>query len=167
MRTAMDEAEFVSIYLAWAAPLVAYLTRLLRDRHTALDITHDVLLKALEQDPGAGRSTREVGAWLMRTGHNAAISHLRRERRSVCEDPATIDRRRDATPPPDEWGATEAIHEQIALLGPLVRRVIEMLYREDLTVHEVGSLLGKSPAAVRQLQFRGLGGIRRGVQPRT
>jgi RNA polymerase sigma-70 factor (ECF subfamily) len=156
----VEDAAFTSMYVLYADALVRYIARIVRDRHAAHDIAHDVLLKAFELDPPVGEAYPPIRAWLFRVAHNAALDHAQRERRSSPEDPASLCRRREAEPAPAGWGSTEGVHDALSGLTPALREVMDLRYRDGLTTSEIGAALDKTAVAVRQLQFRALRDVR-------
>lgn len=150
----MDPPVFTSVYTDHARALESYIARIVRDRQAARDLTHDTLLKALE------RGESGVG-WLYRVARNAALDHLRKARHTASEDPVAIDCRREGrTEPGIEWGTTGRVHEELDALPQAQREVTLLRYRSGLTGAETAVALGKTHAAVRQLEARALRTLR-------
>src|ERR1700744_1722655 len=71
-----------AILAAWRIEqprLITSLARMLRDVPLAEDLTQEALLAALESWPRTGVPERP-GAWLMATGKNRALDHIRHRR---------------------------------------------------------------------------------------
>ena len=157
----MEDSQFTDLYRAHAAPLARYVARIVGDANVALDITHDTLTKAYEHELRAEPGEPPIGAWLYRVARNAALDHLRRTRRARLEEPSAIARRRERTEAaPLNWGSTTEIHAELALLPAAQRDVTLLRYREGLSPTETGTSLGKTAAAVRQLELRALRSLR-------
>jgi RNA polymerase sigma-70 factor (ECF subfamily) len=149
----MDEVVFTALYALHAEPLGRHAAQIVRDPEAGADIAHDTLLKALVREPGPPEG------WLYRVAHNAAVDHLRRASHSTPEEPAAIERRRDEANPLLEWGDCEAVHAAIDALPCGQREVVILRYCGQLSPAEAAAELGKSAAAVRQLELRALAAL--------
>jgi RNA polymerase sigma-70 factor (ECF subfamily) len=151
-----DPGRFAPLYEAHFDRVYAYVVRRVRDRHDAEDLTSEVFRRAL-----AGISRFEwrgapFGAWLMRIAANAVADRWQRAQRRR-------DLERSELPPEP---AAEDLERRVLLFGLVrqlpedQRRVIHMRFVEQKTIREIASELGRSEGAVKQLQFRGLEGLR-------
>ncbi len=83
-QSVRDPVQFV---LRYAPAVRKYLDALLRDPHDADEVAQDFLTRVVERgfahaEPGRGR----FRDYLKTSVRNAALTHLRRKRRSVCAD---------------------------------------------------------------------------------
>lgn len=151
-----DPSRFAELYEAHFERVYAYAARRLRDRHEAEDVTSEVFQQALANLRRFEWRGVPFGAWLIRIASNALNDRWRRRQRER------------GTPAPE--GAFEPKLEEIEeqarlfrLVGQLPedqRRVIEMRFVEQKTIREIAAELGRSEGAVKQLQFRGIEGLR-------
>jgi RNA polymerase sigma-70 factor (ECF subfamily) len=158
----MDEGRFTALYLAHAEWLTRYVGRIIRDADAARDIVHDTLLKALE-----GPASTAPAAWLRSVAHNASLDYLRRQRRITLEDPSVVERRRDREEPRRRWGASRSIHDALGAVPTSQQQVMVLRFAYGLPPAEVGTVLGKSPAAVRQTESRALQALRAALNPES
>jgi RNA polymerase sigma-70 factor (ECF subfamily) len=127
-----------------------------RDRHAAEDITSEVFQQALAHLPRFEWRGAPFSAWLYRIAANAIADRWKaqaRERGTPAPEPSVE---------PD-LVAIERQARLYRLVGQLPdeqRRVIEMRFVEQKSIREVAAVLGKSEGAVKQLQFRGIEGLR-------
>src|SRR5688500_7710581 len=80
MDSSSPAATAVDLEAAYAQTrraLLPYLRRLSGDAQLAEDLLHDVMLKALAALRDGREAPRNLGAWLYRVAHNAAMDHHR------------------------------------------------------------------------------------------
>ncbi len=155
-----DPTRFRELYEINFERVYAYVARRVPDRDEAEDLTADVFHRALANLPRFEWRGAPFAAWLLRIAANAIADrwkHSARER-----DFYDLDPKGEA---PAEASLEEA--EQRAQIIRLVdglpadqRRVIVMRFAEEKSIREIAQELGRSPGAVKQLQFRGLENLR-------
>jgi RNA polymerase sigma-70 factor (ECF subfamily) len=132
-------AEIADLYQHYWRPLLAYLTRIVRDRDTAEELCHDSFVKVLRHWPQRDQQ-QDARAWLYRIATNTAYDELRRWRRRPC------------VPLPDTWDivdeqsdvetqVSEAVTVRIALAQlPAHERVaLTMQLFEDRKLNEIAA----------------------------
>ena len=151
-----DPRRFAELYEHNFERVYAFIARRVRDRDQTQDLTADVFHQALANLPRFEWRGVPFAAWLFRIAANAVADHWKRDARD-----------RDVPNPyePTAVGLDELEHR--AQLFRLVdelpadqRRVIVMRFAEQKTIREIAEDLGRSEGAVKQLQFRGLQGLR-------
>lgn len=160
-----EQQLFAELYARYFDRVYGYLRVALHDRHEAEDATQQIFLQVMEAL--ARYELREVPfrAWLFRIVRNHTLNQLSRLGRLEPEDPSELDRRRELD---DQAGHIETLNwltdtDLVILVGrlPLAQRQVIMLrYMMDLSWSQIGEILGRSPAAVRQLQARALSQLR-------
>ena len=161
-----DDGALPQLYLQHFDGVYAYLRVALRDDHEAEDAAQEVFVSAMRALPAYElRPDTPFRAWLFRIARNEAINRLRKLRRVEVEEPEQIGRRYAAAAVPP--GALDRVSddELLALLEclPTVQRqALVLRYMLDFTTSEVASVLGRTPDAVRQLEYR----ARRSLQAR-
>jgi RNA polymerase sigma-70 factor, ECF subfamily len=98
-------------------------------------------------------------AWLYRMAANGVADYWRRQGRESVEPLPDL---------PDERGHEElerriGLFQLVDRLPDLQRRVIEMRFVEDKSIHDVAATLERTEGAVKQLQFRAIENLRKGM----
>jgi RNA polymerase sigma-70 factor, ECF subfamily len=161
-RTGSAEA-FTSLYEDLVRPVAGYLrARGVRDVE---DLTSEVFLAVFT---GLGRFTGgqdQFRSWVFTIAHRRVVDHWRSGSRAVPQAPYEPDDD-DRTVESAENQALRALGEEqalalLALLTDDQREVLVLRIVADLTVEQVGEVVGKRPGAVKALQHRGLATLRR------
>jgi len=160
---------------AWAelyADLAPSLLGYARGRRAgdAEDVIGEVFLQVVRDLHRFEGSSGDFRAWVFAITHHRLLDAQRRAARR----PVVL------TPDPDHHGATAPGSEEetfarlaergvraiIEQLPPDQRDVLLLRVLADLTVDQTGHVLGKSPAAVKALQRRGLEAVQRAISTR-
>ena len=152
-----DPGKFGALYDSHFEQIYAFVTRRVRDRDKAEDLTAEVFHKALANLKKYEWRGTPFAAWLYRIAANVTADFSKRSARERnVEDP----------PEPSGGPEQEAI-ETRARLFRLVdklprerRRVVFERFVEQRSIREIAQQLGKSEGAVKQLQFRALEKLR-------
>ena len=132
----------------------------------AEDLTGEVFLHVVRDLHRFDGDQAAFKAWVLTIAHHRFIDDRRRVRRRPVElVAAPPSERGDAAPD----AAAEAlalagdgrVHELLATLSPYQRAVLLLRIVGDLTVAEIGRVVGKRPGAVKALQRRGLTALQR------
>jgi RNA polymerase sigma factor (sigma-70 family) len=150
------------LYRRFSRRVAGYLTLMTADHESVPDLTQEVFLKAFESAGSFQGEPAAVMPWLLVIAKHTAADHRRRNARLRPEEPAVLDRRRDADPSPESagWGSNASIHRVLDGLPRDQHRVLTLRYCAGLDVAEIARVLGKSPDAVRHLESRALASIR-------
>ncbi|MBY0399990.1 sigma-70 family RNA polymerase sigma factor [Myxococcota bacterium] len=171
-----DEAALASLYRRWAARLLRYLERIVREPAIAEELVQDTFVRVLDARERYAPEAR-FSTWLFHIARNLALNELARSRSrhphwSTDAGPdagsdATDDGRTDArprlvlvatTPAPDD--AADAQREQArfgAALAELPERQQTALWLavvEGQSYDEIAALLGSSVQSVKNLVHR-------------
>jgi RNA polymerase sigma-70 factor (ECF subfamily) len=147
-----DPRRFAELYEQNFERVYAFITRRVRDRAVAEDLTSSVFHRALESLPRFEWRGVPFAAWLLRIARNAVADHWQRAARE------------QGNPRAEEAGETDLEEvERRATLFRLVdglpadqRRVVVERFVEQRSIREIAQALGRSQGAVKQLQFRAL-----------
>jgi RNA polymerase sigma-70 factor (ECF subfamily) len=161
-----DATAFAQLYDQHVVRVYRHIYYMVNDRNAAEDLTAQTCLKAWEaieryEDRGA-----PFLAWLLRIAHNQSVTYLRAKRdHSELED-THIDRNRDRNPEASLQQSEDerAIREAITQLRDQQRQVIMLRFVEELDYEAVATMIGKSVPAVRVIQHRALGNLRKIMQ---
>lgn len=163
-RAKHGEADaFAALYDRYAPPLYRYALARLHEPADAEDLVARVFLAMIEALPRYEDRGLPFGAWLFRIAHHALIDGARTRHplsplEAAADQPSSIVGPEAAAERAAERATLEAA---IARLTPEQRDVIVYRFFAGLSPAEIGSLLGRREGAVRALQFRALGALRR------
>ena len=168
-RAKSDPAAFGELYDRYAAQIYRFVRARIRDESAAEDITAEVFLSALRHIKSYRDQGRPFSCWLYRIAINAIASHYRGQRSALSLDDQlglvsplldpldeVVDRERLRT----IWQAVDALPAQ-------QRAAMILKFSEDMTMDEIGGVLGKSPAAAKLLVYRAMQRLRRELAPAT
>jgi RNA polymerase sigma-70 factor (ECF subfamily) len=116
---------------------VAYLARVLGDLELAEDAVQDAFATALERWPREGVPS-SPGAWIARTGRNAAIDRIRREQ--VLERKRELLARLEETPEPMPDDESSIPDERLGLIFACCHPALAADVRVPLTLRMLGGL---------------------------
>lgn len=135
------------------------------DRALAEDLVQETCL-ALVRELRASPTARLETGWLVVVLRRRYLDHLRGMRRERSRLERGVGPRRSESSEPD-WGSIDD-REALEALGKLTgdqRAALVLRYVDDLAVHDVAEMLGRSVAATESLLARGrhqLAGLLRG-----
>ena len=109
-----DPARFASLYEAHFERVYAYVSRRVRDRHLAEDVTSEVFHQALAGLPRFEWRGVPFGAWLFQIARNALADRARRAARE------------SGAPAPEPEADPEPSLERTEELALLYRRVLDL-----------------------------------------
>lgn len=166
-RAKYDPAAFGQLYDRYAGQIYRFVRARVRDDGLAEDITSEVFLSALRHIKGYRDQGRPFSCWLYRIAVNAVASHYRSQRSPLSLDDH-LDLVSPLLDPSEEVVGRErmsSIWEAVDRLPPQQRAAMILKFSEDMTMEEVGAVLGKSPAAAKLLIYRAMGRLRRELVP--
>ncbi len=145
-----------------------YLWARLDDRQLAEDLTGDVFMRMLDALPRYQMKGLPFRAWLYRIAHNLLIDHFRK-----LNHQATVSlEAAEELGTDDELGRTieqrqltERLQAALLRLEPTQSEVIVLRFLAGLSLQETALTLGKTEAAIKALQYRGLNGLRHALEP--
>jgi RNA polymerase sigma-70 factor (ECF subfamily) len=168
-----DPDAFAILYSRYYERVYGYLRVMLRDPHEAEDAAQQVFVKVLEALPRYERRDRPFRAWFMTIVRNVAFDYLRKRSRIQPSDAEAIDARlrslASSELEPEMLGiADRDLSPMLEDLSPAQRQVVLLRYVLGLSNGEAGRILGRTPVAIRGLQYRALRALRGqlGEQPR-
>lgn len=158
-----DRAAFAELYDSFVDSVYRYLLYRVREPADAEDLTSEVFTRAFANIHRYRWQGKSFLAWLYTIARNAVTDRRRRERPMVDFDTA--------------YGVAEdgptahdrAVHgEQVNALRGAVKhltseqqQVLSLRFEANLSSRQVAKLLGKNEGAIRALQFRALGRLRK------
>jgi RNA polymerase sigma-70 factor (ECF subfamily) len=154
-----DPARFVELYEENFERVYAFVSRRVHSRADVEDITAEVFQDAFENLQRFQWRGIPFAAWLYRIAANAIANRWQRasrEQGNPASDPA--DRSESFDVEKSERAAQ--LFNLVNGLPEDQRRVIEMRFAEERSIREIAQTLGRTPGAVKQLQFRGIQSLR-------
>jgi RNA polymerase sigma-70 factor (ECF subfamily) len=154
-----DPARFLELYDRHFHRVYAYAIRRVGNRAAAEDITSEVFHRALANLKMYEWRGKAFVAWLFRIAANEIADHWQAQARNSGVPLAdSLQNAEDENDPEMERRAM--LFQLVERLPSDQRRVIEMRFGEDKSIHEVGEAIGKSEGAVKQLQRRAIENLR-------
>src|SRR5215470_18191110 len=154
-----DQAAFESLFREHQREVYGWIVRLVRDSSAAEDLTIETFWRIYRSrarfDP-----SRSFGAWARRFAVNVALDHLKRAGRDRARLEPIADADGAATQPADR-DARRSILRAFLKLPAALRVTARLALVEERPYHEIGALLGISPAAVKSRVFRATRLLRR------
>ena len=134
------------------------------DQSLAEDLTGEIFTRMLVSLPDYRLRGIPFRAWLYRIAHNRVVDHYRKEDGRL---PVSLDRAANAIEP--ESNPASVVEHQLTLervqhalegLDPSQQEVVVLRFLLGLSLREAALALGKTVAAVKSLQHRGLKALR-------
>ncbi len=145
-----------------------YLWLRLDDRQLAEDLTGDVFMRMLDALPRYRIQGLPFRAWLYRIAHNLLVDYFRKMNHQTTV-PLEIIEEQTADNDPDrtieQALLTERLQAALLSLETTQSEVLILRFIAGLTLQETAQSLGKTEAAIKALQYRGLNGLRRALEP--
>jgi RNA polymerase sigma-70 factor (ECF subfamily) len=161
-----DQGAFADLYDRHVVRVYRHIYYLVSDAREAEDLTAQTFLKAWEAIDRYKERGAPFVAWLLRIAHNLTISNLRARRDHSELDEGFVDTKRRGNPEESLEQATDErnVREAVSRLRDEQRQVIMLRFVEELDYREVAAMIGKSVPAVRVIQHRALGNLRKLMQ---
>jgi RNA polymerase sigma-70 factor (ECF subfamily) len=161
--TVRDPEAFAELYDRHVARVYRHIYYLVGDLGETEDLTAQTFLQAWEAIERYEIRGAPFVSWLLRIGHNLAVSYLRSRREKAQLPEALVDEgvRRNPEKVAEQHADEEQVREAILQLRDEQRQVIILRFVEDLEYREVAEIVGKSVAAVRVIQHRALNNLRK------
>jgi RNA polymerase sigma-70 factor (ECF subfamily) len=161
-----DQAAFAELYDRHVVRVYRHIYYLVGDTSVAEDLTAQTFLKAWEAIDRYKERGAPIVAWLLRISHNLTVSYLRSRRDHSELDEAYVDQKRSGNPEEvlEQTTDEKSVRDAVLRLRDEQRQVIMLRFVEELDYREVAAMIGKSVPAVRVIQHRALGNLRKLMQ---
>jgi RNA polymerase sigma-70 factor (ECF subfamily) len=166
-RAKTDPAAFAELYDRYSARIFRFVRSRIHDDGLAEDVTADVFMSALRGIKNYQDQGRPFSCWLYRIAANAVASHYRNRRPQLSLDDA-VDLAVVTIDPADEVVDRErvrAVWQAVDRLPPQQRAAMILKFSDDLTMEDIGAILGKSSAAAKLLIYRAVQRLRVELAP--
>lgn len=160
-----DRDAFGRLYQRYFPRVYRHIRHLNSEPELAEDLAAQTFLNALQAIDRFELRGVPFLAWLLRIATNLTINHLKGERANGSAPlPPTLEAQ-DIDASPEESCQTKVDGERLWQLVRRLRRdqrqVIVMRFLDGLSYQDIAQVLGKSPGAVRVIQYRALANLRR------
>ena len=164
-----DQAAIGELYDRYSAKIYSYILYRVGDAALAEDLTTSVFVKVLDAIKGQRTWQLSFSGWLYRIAHNAVIDHYRRakKRETLPLDERLVATGEDPVSQAEKSIEFEAVSQAMQGLTEEQQTVIQLKFFEGLSNLEVARVLGKTEGAIKSLQFRALGALRRSIEPQV
>jgi len=158
-----DEPAVAALYEKYYPKIYNYAFMQMGDAQASEDLASDVMLKMIESIHKYTFRGLPFGAWVFRIARNRLIDlHRRRRRRGEVDLSGTLSSAL-ASPQALAERALERGQLQIALkhVTDEQRQVIVLKFIQGFDNRSIGQIMGRSEGAIKSLQHRALGALRR------
>ena len=161
-----DSDALREIYVAYFPPIFQYIRLRVDDVQQAEDLAGDVFLKMIKAFRGRNAPNHSLRGWLFRVARNAMNDHYGKVKHFTT---STL----------EEWIPSDDVNPEIQVMRQLTREqsrqavqqldfdqqeVIILRFGHGMSIKEASSVMGKSPSAIKSLQFRAINNLRRNLQ---
>ncbi len=161
-----EPAKFAALYERHFERVYAFVVWRVRDRAVAEELTAEVFYKALASLPKYEWRGAPFAAWLFRIAANVIADQRSRASRkneiheAIHDDTSLQDPAESSEHDLQRIELRAQIYRLVDELPEVQRRVIQQRFVEQRSVREIAQRLGKTPGAIKQLQFRALRNLR-------
>lgn len=161
-----DTTAFADLYDRHVVRVYRHIYYLVNDAGEAEDLTAQTFLKAWEAIHRYKERGAPFAAWLLRIAHNLTVSFLRSKREHSALDEGYVDQKLHRNPEDalEQSSDEKSVRAAVLRLRDEQRQVIMLRFVEELDYREVAAVIGKSVPAVRVIQHRALGNLRKLMQ---
>jgi len=145
-----------------------YVSLRVGDWRLAEDLTGDVFMRMIASLPAYRSVGLPFRAWLYRIAHNLLVDHFRKQHLHVVVPLDAAEETRDDSDPTSEVDHrlnAARLRHALSQLDPNQREVVVLRFVSGLSLQETALATGRSEAAIKSLQHRGLAALRRDLQP--
>jgi len=162
MIVLLDYKDFIKVYEKYFSRMVVFALSFLDNMAAAEDIVQDVFVK-LHGSSYTFESDAVLSAFLYKTVRNRAIDELRGEKRAQLAKQKIKEEYTEEELLNDELDGDLVYYlaQSLSKLPPQSKRVIRLLYEDDLSYKEVADALNISPSTVKNLRKFALGLLRK------
>ncbi len=148
------------LYARYADDVRGFVQSIVRNRHDAEDITHDVFAKLMRAIQKYEEREVPFAAWILRVARNAALDHVRSRRQIPVEEVRINEDGHEQT----SFEYSRALKEALAGLPESQREVLVLRHIGGLSPTEIAERLGKTEASIQGLHHRGRAALKQSLR---
>jgi RNA polymerase sigma-70 factor (ECF subfamily) len=168
-----EEGAFAELARPYFGPLYGFVFLMVRDRDMAEDVVQETLIKAWRH---LGRYDRIQSwkTWLYTIAKRTALDALKKKRAlpftSFRDEDGSLPFEPELAIEPEitallnREDATDKLDRALALLSPLYRTLLVLVYREDCSLEETAEILEEPYNTIKSRHIRALGKLRDAYQ---
>lgn len=157
-----DQIAFGELYQAYLVPVYRYIYARVWHREVAEDLAQTVFLKVYRALARFEVREQNPLAYFFTVARNTVHDYWRKKKDILLEDKHLLNAHTEAEALPQDYRLLErAIKE----LSAEQQEVVGLKFFNDLSTRDIAKLLGKTEAAVRQIQSRALKHLRQIINP--
>ncbi|HEV3222894.1 MAG TPA: sigma-70 family RNA polymerase sigma factor [Puia sp.] len=161
-----DPKIFGQLYDAYYPKIFGYIFRVTGDYSTSCDITSETFLKAWMKINSFNWRGISISSWFYKIASNELNQYFRKKKYTPyniidlsvdglnsINNSNGIDNAHNKMELNDEF---TNIHQKLKKLSPKYQKVIALRYFEEMSIKEIGEIMGKKEGTVKSLISRGL-----------
>ena len=158
-----DADALGQLYDRYAPKIYSYVLYHVGDQSLAEDLTANVFSKMLDAVKSSKGWQSSFSGWLYRIAHNAVVDNFRRSKNqdTLPLNERLVSAREDPVSAVERSLASESVRDAMMHLTDDQQLVVELKFFGGLSNLEVAQMMGKTEGAIKSLQYRALGALRR------
>jgi RNA polymerase sigma-70 factor, ECF subfamily len=146
-----DRDAMSFLYVRYADNVHGYVRSIVRDHHTAEDITQQVFAKLMGSIVKYQERDVPFLAWILRVARNVAVDHMRQQRMLPVEEVRGVHEADEGL----ATGRASELREALAGLPEDQREVLVLRHVAGLSPGQIAERLGKTEGSIHGLHHRG------------
>jgi len=134
-----------------------------KNMDVAEELTQETMAKAWEKRLTL-KNSEKLEAWLFAIARNVLMDYYRYKGLLIDEDDEQWESNIASSSSPDQEGFMD-LYNALEKLPPLQKQVIELRFFKNYSIQETAQMMGKTPQAVKMLQYRALKMLRDYLKP--
>lgn len=163
----LDTTTLTQIHDRYYPEIYRYVRFRLEDEQVCEDIAAEVFLRLLDALHRRRGPQENLRGWLYGTASNLVNDHLRQRYSHKNEHLDDHTGLSDGTHPENVYDQSwqhELVRDAVQDLTPEQQHVLALRFAENRSLEEAANILGKTVTAVKALQFRAIGALRRALE---
>jgi len=158
-----DRQALGELYDRYAGRIYTYILCHVGNQELAEDLTANVFIKMLDAIRTSKAWETSFSGWLYRIAHNAMIDHFRKRDhgQTLPLDEQLVSAEDNPAAAVDQLMRAEVIGEALLQLTEEQQLVIAYKFFQGLSNVQIADFMGKTEGAIKSLQYRALGALRR------
>jgi len=154
-----DSGAFGQIYDLFSRQIFNFLFSKVRHRQTCEDLVHTVFLKAWTNlQTYRPRTNAKFSTWLYQIANYTLIDHWRTKKPTV--ELTEVENLLAFSSQPKLYEEYRYLWQAIGSLPLAYQTVLDLRFKQDLSVEETARIMNKSSVGIRVLQHRALGALK-------